>query len=149
MWAGISTITRTIKDTLNSNGVRRHRILNVTSSIMEMPETVAWSAGKATADAYSVILDTLISEADSVTSKRAIPAMRRPDAKRHHSEPDQYRHRDSDQEYATARGRHHSQPYPSRQPEHSDWDDRSSEAGTSGYDRSRRHHDEDWYHYRY
>ncbi len=149
VWSGISNVTRTIKETLNANGVRRHRILNVTSSIMEMPVTVAWADGKATADAYSIILDSLILESDTVTSKRAIPAMRRPEAKRHHSEPDQYRYRDTDHDIVTARERHHSQPYPSHYQEQSGWGDRTSEAGTSGHSRERRTCEEDWYRYRY
>ena len=62
--------------------------------------SIAWSDGQASTDAYSVIMDSLLLEVDSIFSKHSYPPMRRPDAKRHHSEPDQnqYQKRDHEKE---------------------------------------------------
>ena len=88
MWSGLSNVARALKEILNSNGVRRHRVINGASSIMEIPATVAWTAGRVSNDAYSVLLDSILAEADTVVAKGTILPPQRPDAKEHNSEPD-------------------------------------------------------------
>ncbi len=82
--SGISSASRYIKELLNSQGIRRHRVLNVTSTVLELQAEQAWAdptmLGSA---AYSAILRLINAEAGSILAKRIIPPQTTPEPKRH------------------------------------------------------------------
>ncbi len=146
IWSGLSGQTRAVKEIMNANGIRRYRCLNLASSIMEMPATIAWTNGKPSTEAYSVLLDSILAEADSVVVKRSIPPPHRPEPKRRHSEPERNRYTDEDHhDRSRARERHHSHQHTTRS-DHSD----TGSSGSYRYQHEQepdRH--EDRYRYRY
>ncbi len=113
---------------------------------MEMPATSAWTNGKPSTEADSVLLDSILAEADSVVVKCSIPPPHRPKPKRHHSEPDWNRYTEDEyHEHSRARERHHSHQNTSRS-DHSDAG--SSSSNWYRYEPDSKRH-EDRYRYRY
>ena len=125
----LSDTSRNIKELLNSNGVRRHRVLNAASTVLEAPSEVVWVDSNLTNNTYSAILKSLLDEANSTYSKRPIPPLHKPSAKRHQSEPGRYRYEEEPSDSDRARERHHSHPHASSHERTGyDWSSRSSET---------------------
>ena len=82
--SGISSASRYIKELLNSQGIRRHGVLNVTSTVLELQAEQAWAdPTMLSTAAYNGILRSINAEASSILAKCIIPPQTTPEPKRH------------------------------------------------------------------
>ena len=111
----LATVGRNIREVLSANNIRKHRTLNTTSTILDVPREVAWDSqgGKLSNSAYKAVLTAVISESAALLHKRALPAPKKPPAKRHHSD------QGPAAEEARPHRRHESEPSPYRRSENS------------------------------
>ncbi len=116
----LATVGRNIREILSANNIRKHRSLNTTTTILDVPDEVAWESDGAllTDSAYTATLQAIISESATLLYKRALPTPGHPPAKRLHSDPGA----SSDTRRHTRRLK--SDPTPSR---HSDRSEQSPE----------------------
>ncbi len=116
----LGEVAKFIRDVLNNNGVRRHRVLNMATTLLEVPVEVAWAdAVTAKPSAYKTILDSIYTDANSILKKSA-------------------------PERAVGLKRTHSDSGPSRTEPQRDWRPRWSVGGHSDYmDTSRQNRSRD------
>ena len=68
----LGEVAKFIQDVLNNNGIRRHRVLNMATTLLEVPVEVAWAdTVTAKPTAYKTILDSIFNDANSILKKSA------------------------------------------------------------------------------
>ncbi len=96
----LANTARYIRDVINNNGIRRHRVINLTNTLMDVPIEVAWEKNplNPTRKGYKTILDVVLAEAGPILAKKRTRSEMDPEPlertrNRHQSEPSPERSR--------------------------------------------------------
>ena len=82
----ISSIGRYIREIAGANNIRKLRVLNVTSTVLDVQKADAQGGHADSPGTYTAVLNAILAESAAHMFKRPLPTPKRPPPKRHHSD---------------------------------------------------------------